>query len=259
LDKNALCSKFSSMSASIFTSPTGQSSDFIAGTGQFPAAPNGVLASFAQGQSPDIGVITIPAAANYDDSANPLRIPTSRGLLVWAKNLQTTPVLAIGPRAGDPGALLLPGTVSLLGTDDDGGMILIGSTGGVVAPFIMTGSTPGLAPNETVELTPFLILQSNHAYNVNVEAVAFGVDSVAGQGAVSFSITTAIAIKDGTTLNPGTNTSNSNPANPGIPWSLTLGVGALPDRLSLTFETNTVGSNAACKVVAFVSLVPVAF
>jgi hypothetical protein len=129
----------------------------------------------------------------------------------------------------------------------------------ISAPFVMKASTPGLVADETVELTPFLILDPNHAYTINIAAAAVGVDSVAGRGAEAFSITTAIAIKDGTTLNPGTNTSNSNPASPGIPWSLTLGVGANPDRLSLIFETNTVGSVAACNVVAFVSLVPVPF
>jgi hypothetical protein len=125
----------------------------------------------------------------------------------------------------------------------------------------MSGATPGLAVNESVELAPFLLLQDGRSYSIEVTVIAGGVDSVAGRVVKVFrreggaaTCRGALARKDAgltTIVVVGVqNTSNDVAA---APWTLSFVVAAGPDRISMVFATG-VGVQAECRINAFATI-----
>jgi hypothetical protein len=107
------------------TSPTPNArtvvTDFQDG-GTIAVPPNNAgNAVYASSAAPDIGQITIPAAANFDTGANAIVLPTVQwGMLVLCRNNQATDVLVKGSKVGDPGAIVPAGTQALLANDGTG-------------------------------------------------------------------------------------------------------------------------------------------
>jgi hypothetical protein len=130
---------------------------------------------------------------------------------------------------------------------------------------VMRGLTPGLAPNETTELTygtessvgtQQLTLENGKYYAVNILAIGAKTGgsttaSFAGQGFLIYQ-EGGVATLVGSGVVPNVNNAGAGAAS----WSLTLSAGAGPSRLVITFATGG-GVTAAVRIVAWVSFTEV--
>src|ERR1700737_5659059 len=122
--KSLSWSRFLHANSGVFTSPTGSTVDLS--SANFLAAPNGVTASYTPNNTPDIWILVIPAGANFNSTTSPVQLTfVPNGLLLKIQNKQASAIKIVGSRVGDPGAVLGPSAIGYVGSDENGGVILI--------------------------------------------------------------------------------------------------------------------------------------
>jgi len=96
-----------------------------------PSSPNGTVPLVTSEEIANVCTITIPQSANYDDTVNPVKIGfLPRGFFCKVRNLQALPIKIVGPRVGDPGAIISPATTGFVSSDEAGGLFLVSGGGG---------------------------------------------------------------------------------------------------------------------------------
>jgi hypothetical protein len=173
-----------------------------------------------------------------------------------------TNALVLDPGGGNtidnrPTYTLAAGAGSIiLASDGVSNWEIIGAYGGqTTSDTSASGSTPGAAPGESVELggplTPRFQLTDNQSYTIVVTAVAKGL--VAGNPNVqSFKRTFAVRKTAGLTTIAATGALEQIGDAASASWTLTASVAAAPDRFALTFNTgattSAVNVTATCEI-----------
>jgi len=129
------------------------------------------------------------------------------------------------------------------------------SAGIIVPPTSVSGTTPGLAANETVELTPFIVLTDGNAYLLEYDACIASFDLDLGHDVVSNIIRNKVALRKAggvTTIANAGSTVQTGEAGTGL-FTITMSVGVAPDRVELVFATGA-GKTARCNISANINL-----
>ena len=123
----------------------------------------------------------------------------------------------------------------------------------------LTGSTPGSATNEAVELTPAFSCVDGSGYIVEVECFAGGVQG-GSRRAKAFKRRYLLRRDSGVTTLACTGAQDDLDDSAGgtTTWTLVATIGVTPDRLVLTFNTGA-GTASHCKVQASVLITAVAY
>jgi hypothetical protein len=134
----------------------------------------------------------------------------------------------------------------------------VADQGIVTPPLFMTGTTPGLAPSETVELLPFLILQNNAETSIEYTAActASDVDDDRFGATIVRSRLTCTMRNGNLSINSLGTAATSGDAT-GATWTITPSSDLAPTRVKLTFSTGE--APVAAKVRARISTVTQAF
>lgn len=239
---HALLRMWNDTRGNLFTSPQPQNQDFSAAN--FNTSPNNTAVNVAQSTTPDIFFLTIPAGANFDSGANPLKLGAPvTGMLFWARNAQASAVKVVGARVGDPGVVIGPGELLLIGVDDLGGMQFISGGGTIPLPPVPAGGDDGASITAALKGVGLVVLERGATYNI-----ATAIDMSAAPGATLYGNG---AILTGAMARSGGVANSVILAQP-----TTTGTGATTLSANVTIGLNTIAVTAGAGIVngAFIRL-----